>query len=71
MYFPCSHTDIMAMEIPAAIIGVTTNGNDRVVVNGEEKRFLEKRYQDALLQIHPEYISEADKVKKKKKGFLK
>ena len=50
------------MEIPAAIIGVTTNGNDRVVVNGEEKRFLEKRYQDALLQIHPEYISEADKV---------
>ena len=54
--------ELQKMEIPAAIIGVTTNGNDRVVVNGEEKRFLEKRYQDALLQIHPEYISEADKV---------
>ena len=54
--------ELQKMEIPAAIIGVTTNGNDRVVVNGEEKRFLEKRYQDALLQIHLEYISEADKV---------
>ena len=30
------------------VIGVTTKNNDRVVINGEEKRYLEKYYEDAL-----------------------
>lgn len=30
------------------IIGVTTENNDRVVINGEERRYLEKHYEDAL-----------------------
>lgn len=30
------------------IIGFTTENNDRVVINGEEERYLEKRYEDAL-----------------------
>jgi len=27
--------------IPAAVIGVTTDGNDKVILNDDEKRFLE------------------------------
>ena len=30
------------------VIGITTENNDRVVINGEEKRYLEKHYEDAL-----------------------
>lgn len=30
------------------IIGMTTENNDRVVINGEERRYLEKHYEDAL-----------------------
>ena len=30
------------------VIGMTTENNDRVVINGEEKRYLEKSYEDAL-----------------------
>lgn len=30
------------------VIGVTTDSNDRVVINGEERRYLEKHYEDAL-----------------------
>lgn len=30
------------------VIGVTTKNNDRVVINGEEKRYLEKHYEEAL-----------------------
>ena len=30
------------------IIGFTTGNNDRIVINGEEKRYLEKHYEDAL-----------------------
>ncbi len=41
--------------IPAEIIGITTKGNDRVVINGEIKRFLEKHYTDAVYRVLPEY----------------
>lgn len=30
------------------VIGITTGNHDRIVINGEEKRYLEKRYEDAL-----------------------
>ncbi len=34
--------------IDSEVIGFTTANNDRVVINGEERRFLEKHYADAL-----------------------
>lgn len=37
--------------IPAAVIGRATEGNDRVVVNGEEKRFLEPAGSDQLYKV--------------------
>lgn len=37
--------------IPAAVIGRAVEGNDRVIVNGEEKRFLEPPASDQLYQI--------------------
>ncbi len=37
--------------IPAAVIGTFTDNNDRVVVNGEETRFLEKIKQDAVYKL--------------------
>lgn len=33
------------------VIGITTGTNDRVVINGEEKRYLEKCYADAMVEI--------------------
>lgn len=38
-------------NIPAAVIGITTSENDRVIRYDGEKRFLEKKYEDSLLQI--------------------
>lgn len=40
-------------NIEAVVIGITMDNNDKVVINGEEKRFLEKRYQDNLYQVLP------------------
>ncbi len=37
--------------IPAAMIGKAVEGNDRVLLNGEEKRFLEPPKTDALYQV--------------------
>lgn len=37
--------------ICSEIIGVTTENNDRVVINGGEKRYLEKSYEDALERV--------------------
>lgn len=34
--------------IPAAVIGQTTSGNDRIIRNGEDVRFLDRPAQDAL-----------------------
>lgn len=38
--------------IPAAVIGRVTEGNDRIIVNGEEKRFLEPAGSDQLYKIY-------------------
>ena len=37
--------------IPAAVIGTITEGNDKVVVNEEEKRFLEPPYDDEWYKV--------------------
>ena len=39
------------MGVDAEIIGVTTKGPDKAVINGEERRFLEKRVFDPLYEI--------------------
>lgn len=36
------------LGIPAAVIGQTTSGNDRLIRNGEDARFLDRPAQDAL-----------------------
>ena len=37
--------------IPAAVVGKTTAGNDRVILNGEEKRFLEPAKTDEIHRL--------------------
>ena len=38
-------------HIPAAVIGKTTGDNDRIVINKEERRFLEPRKPDEIYKI--------------------
>ena len=38
--------------IPAAVIGRAVSGNDRVIINGEERRFLEPAGSDELYKIY-------------------
>lgn len=40
-----------AENIPAAVVGRTTRGKDRIVKNGEEKRYLEPAKPDELYQL--------------------
>lgn len=40
-----------AVHIPAAVIGKVTDSHDRVVVNEEERRFLERPQTDAFIKI--------------------
>ncbi len=40
-----------AVHIPAAVIGKVTNSHDRIVVNEEERRFLERPQTDAIIKI--------------------
>lgn len=45
---------VMQLEqqgIPAAVIGRTTQGNDRILMNEEEKRFLEPAREDELYKV--------------------
>lgn len=42
------------MGMTAAVIGRTTNGNDRIIRNGEEKRFLDRPAPDELTRIFGE-----------------
>lgn len=42
---------LLERGIPAEIIGVTTRDNDRVVINGGERRYLQKEYVDALAHV--------------------
>ena len=48
------YRDVHELEkkgIPAALIGVATPDNDRVIISYGERRFLEKRYEDSLEQV--------------------
>lgn len=38
-------------QIPAAVIGRVCDGNDRIVINGEERRFLEPPKADELYRV--------------------
>lgn len=44
--------DLQKQGIPAAVIGRATEGNDRIVVNDEEQRFLEPAGSDQLYKIY-------------------
>ena len=37
--------------IPATIIGKVVDGNDRIIYNGEDRRFLEPAKQDGIYQL--------------------
>lgn len=59
MLIGCANGNFMAEElekqgIPAAVIGRATSSNDRVIVNGEETRFLEPAGSDELYKIWDE-----------------
>jgi hydrogenase maturation factor len=41
----------MKNGIPASVIGRITDGNDRVIVNGDEKRYLEPPKSDELYKV--------------------
>lgn len=42
---------LLEKGIFSEVIGITTENNDRVVINGEERRYLERHYTEALAQI--------------------
>lgn len=56
---------LQKMGIPAAVIGQTTDGNDRLIRNGEEVRFLDRPAQDSL------WLAEHDWKAQNGKNFLK
>ncbi len=43
--------ELEKMHIPATVIGKTTGNNDRIVMNGEERRFLEPRKPDEIYKV--------------------
>lgn len=45
---------LMEEGIDSEVIGFTTDNNDRVVINGEERRYLEKHYEDPLVSLYQE-----------------
>ncbi|MGN1146968.1 MAG: AIR synthase-related protein [Lachnospiraceae bacterium] len=45
-----------AVHIPAVVVGKTTDNHDRIVINEEERRFLERPKTDAILQ--PDFPAE-------------
>lgn len=42
---------LLEQGISSEVIGFTTEDNDRVVINGEEQRYLERHYREALDQV--------------------
>lgn len=44
--------ELQKKGIPAAVIGRATEGNDRIITNGEEQRFLEPAGSDQLYKIY-------------------
>lgn len=51
------------------VIGITTEDNDRIVINGEEKRYLEKHYEDALDLIERNIQSDAAMQKQERDSY--
>lgn len=43
---------LQAAGIPAAVIGYATDNHDRIIISGEEKRFLEPAGSDELYKIY-------------------
>ena len=39
-------------DIPAVVVGRTTDGNDRILYNEEEKRYLDKPKEDQIYQVY-------------------
>lgn len=46
-------TALQREGIPAAVVGRTTDGNDRVLYNEEEKRYLDKPKEDQIYMVKP------------------
>ena len=47
-------TDVLALQeqgIPAVVVGKITDSNDRLIFNGEEKRFLDKPAADEIYKF--------------------
>lgn len=44
-------TELHRMQIPAAVIGSATANRDRVIINGEERRFLEPAKADEIYRV--------------------
>ena len=51
-------TALASENIPAVIIGRTTGGNDRVIYNEEEKRYLDKPKTDQIYHVKNSYYHE-------------
>ena len=49
---------LVAAGIPAAVIGRIIKGNDRVILNGEERRYLEAPKTDELYKAYQEETQE-------------
>jgi hydrogenase maturation factor len=43
--------ELQKQGIPATVIGNVKSGNDRVILNGEERRFLERPQTDELYKV--------------------
>ena len=43
--------------IPAVVVGKITDSNDRVILNDDEKRYLDKPKMDEIHRFYPEIIA--------------
>ena len=43
--------------IPAVVVGKITDSNDRIIMNDDEKRYLDKPKMDEIHRFYPEIIS--------------
>ena len=42
---------LIQQDIPAVVVGKITDSNDRIIVNGEEKRYLDKPKTDEIYRF--------------------
>ena len=49
-------TALARENIPAVVVGRTTDGNDRILYNEEEKRYLDKPKEDQIYQVYQQTI---------------